>query len=152
MKKDDTYRSQFRLPYELYEKLKEESEKNHRSLNAEIVARLQESLGDGQIGHASQIAHAPPELAPPASYAQQIAKEVVLNFSKQAAQEVKDQIWQERKKYFDDQSAIHRAEELYGKDFLPDILKALQSTQNDMKELHATIQRYFEDATYKDDE
>lgn len=44
MKKDDTYRSQFRLPYELYEKLKEESEKNHRSMNAEIVARLQESF------------------------------------------------------------------------------------------------------------
>ncbi|NYT74272.1 Arc family DNA-binding protein [Halomonas sp. QX-2] len=44
MKKDDTFRSQFRLPYELYEKLKEESDKNHRSLNAEIVARLQESF------------------------------------------------------------------------------------------------------------
>lgn len=45
MKKDDTYRSQFRLPYDLYEKLKAESEKNRRSLNAEIVARLDESLG-----------------------------------------------------------------------------------------------------------
>ncbi len=46
MKKDDTYRSQFRLPYDLYEKLKAESEKNRRSLNAEIVARLDESLGN----------------------------------------------------------------------------------------------------------
>ncbi|HBP79843.1 MAG TPA: hypothetical protein DD685_13645 [Halomonas sp.] len=47
MKKDDTYRSQFRLPYDLYEKLKAESEKNRRSLNAEIVARLDKSL-EGQ--------------------------------------------------------------------------------------------------------
>lgn len=44
MKKDDTYRSQFRLPYDLYEKLKAESEKNRRSLNAEIVARLQRTI------------------------------------------------------------------------------------------------------------
>lgn len=42
--KDDTYRSQFRLPYELYEQLKKSSKDNHRSLNAEIVDRLQESL------------------------------------------------------------------------------------------------------------
>lgn len=41
---DDTYRSQFRLPYDLYERLKAEADKKHRSLNAEIVARLQESL------------------------------------------------------------------------------------------------------------
>lgn len=55
MKKDDTYRSQFRLPYDLYEKLKAESEKNRRSLNAEIVARLDESLGNSSpyLGGAS---------------------------------------------------------------------------------------------------
>ncbi len=46
MKKEETFRSQFRLPHDLYEKLKAESEKNHRSLNAEIVARLQASFDD----------------------------------------------------------------------------------------------------------
>jgi len=40
----DTYRSQFRLPYPLYEDLKKAADHNHRSLNAEIVARLQESF------------------------------------------------------------------------------------------------------------
>lgn len=50
MKKDDTYRSQFRLPYDLYEKLKAKSERNRRSLNAEIVARLDESLKDEPSG------------------------------------------------------------------------------------------------------
>ena len=49
MRKNDTYRSQFRLPYELYEKLKEESEKNHRSLNAEIVARLEKTVRDDEL-------------------------------------------------------------------------------------------------------
>lgn len=41
---DDIYRSQFRLPYPLYEKLKDSAETYHRSLNAEIVARLEESI------------------------------------------------------------------------------------------------------------
>lgn len=41
---EDIYRSQFRLPYSLYEQLKEASEQNHRSVNAELVARLEESL------------------------------------------------------------------------------------------------------------
>ena len=49
MRKNDTYRSQLRLPYELYEKLKEESEKNHRSLNAEIVARLEKTVRDDEL-------------------------------------------------------------------------------------------------------
>lgn len=40
---EETYRSQFRLPYSLYEKLKAASENNRRSLNAELVARLEES-------------------------------------------------------------------------------------------------------------
>lgn len=42
----DTYRSQFRLPYPLYEDLKKAADHNHRSLNAEIVARLQQSFGE----------------------------------------------------------------------------------------------------------
>lgn len=51
MKKDDTYRSQFRLPYDLYEKLKAESERNHRSLNAEIVDRLSRSVEGEEAFH-----------------------------------------------------------------------------------------------------
>lgn len=42
--KNDYFRSQFRLPNELYERLKAESERNGRSLNAEIVARLEGSF------------------------------------------------------------------------------------------------------------
>lgn len=41
---DDTYRSQFRLPYPLYEKLKAAADHSGRSLNAELVARLQDSF------------------------------------------------------------------------------------------------------------
>lgn len=44
MKKDDIYRSQFRLPYSLYEKLKESAEANNRSVNAELVFNLERSL------------------------------------------------------------------------------------------------------------
>lgn len=44
MKKDDLYRSQFRLPYELYEQLKAAADANKNSVNAELVARLQESF------------------------------------------------------------------------------------------------------------
>lgn len=44
MKKDDQYRSQFRLPYELYEQLKAAADTNKNSVNAELVARLQESF------------------------------------------------------------------------------------------------------------
>lgn len=39
------FRSQFRLPGSLYDRLKEAAEKNGRSLNAEIVARLESSFG-----------------------------------------------------------------------------------------------------------
>lgn len=42
----DMYRSQFRLPYPLYEELKKAAEHNHRSLNAELVSRLQSTFGD----------------------------------------------------------------------------------------------------------
>ena len=41
---NDLYRSQFRLPYPLYEQLKAASEASSRSLNAEIVARLERSF------------------------------------------------------------------------------------------------------------
>lgn len=46
MRDDDIYRSQFRLPYRLYETLKKAAEQSHRSLNAEIVARLEASLDE----------------------------------------------------------------------------------------------------------
>lgn len=41
---DDTYRSQFRIPYNLYEQLKSAADKNNRSLNAELVSRLENSF------------------------------------------------------------------------------------------------------------
>nr|WP_163503965.1 Arc family DNA-binding protein [Halomonas socia] len=44
----DIFRSQFRLPYPLYEDLKKAADDNHRSLNAEIVARLEQSFADEQ--------------------------------------------------------------------------------------------------------
>ena len=44
MKKDDYFRSQFRLPYDLYEKIKASADDSRRSLNAELVKRLQESF------------------------------------------------------------------------------------------------------------
>lgn len=37
----DSYRSQFRLPWSLYHQLNESATKNQRSLNAELVARLE---------------------------------------------------------------------------------------------------------------
>lgn len=42
--KNDYHRSQFRLPWELYERLKAETERSGRSLNGEIVARLEASF------------------------------------------------------------------------------------------------------------
>ena len=56
MKNDDIYRSQFRLPYDLYEKLKAEADKHHRSLNAEIVTRLSESFEQPASSLASTVA------------------------------------------------------------------------------------------------
>lgn len=44
--KDDVYRSQFRLPYDLYEQLKAAADSNKKSVNAELVARLQASFAD----------------------------------------------------------------------------------------------------------
>lgn len=43
---DDLYRSQFRLPYSLYERLKASADANRRSVNAELVARLEETFRD----------------------------------------------------------------------------------------------------------
>lgn len=40
----DQHRSQFRIPYPLYERLKAEAEAQKRSLNSEIVARLEASF------------------------------------------------------------------------------------------------------------
>lgn len=61
MKKDDTYRSQFRLPYDLYESLKSSAEENHRSLNAEIVDRLSKSVdaekGFSELGSREMTSH-----------------------------------------------------------------------------------------------
>lgn len=42
------FRSQFRLPADLADRLKAEAEKNNRSMNAEVVARLEKSF-DGQL-------------------------------------------------------------------------------------------------------
>ena len=43
---DDTYRSQFRLPHSLYERLKDSAEQSNRSLNAELVERLERSFDE----------------------------------------------------------------------------------------------------------
>lgn len=40
----ELYRSQFRLPWELYEQMKTSADTNQRSVNAELVARLEESF------------------------------------------------------------------------------------------------------------
>lgn len=48
----DVYRSQFRLPHSLYEELKKAADENHRSLNAELVARLESTFEEGSLyGH-----------------------------------------------------------------------------------------------------
>jgi hypothetical protein len=41
---EDTHRSQYRLPWPLYEELKAAAEKNRRPLNAELVARLESTF------------------------------------------------------------------------------------------------------------
>lgn len=43
---NDTYRSQFRLPSDLADKLRAAAEKSNRSMNAEIVARLERSFAE----------------------------------------------------------------------------------------------------------
>lgn len=46
---DEIYRSQFRLPQSLYECLKKSADSNHRSVNAELVARLEHSFRDEEM-------------------------------------------------------------------------------------------------------
>ncbi|HYD58972.1 MAG TPA: Arc family DNA-binding protein [Noviherbaspirillum sp.] len=41
---EDQYRSQFRLPYPLYERLKDAASASGRSLNSEVVFRLEQSF------------------------------------------------------------------------------------------------------------
>lgn len=41
---EETYRSQFRMPQALYEKLKASADASHRSVNAELVARLESTF------------------------------------------------------------------------------------------------------------
>lgn len=45
---EDLYRSQFRLPYSLFDKLKAAAEKSGRSVNAELVARLADSFEESK--------------------------------------------------------------------------------------------------------
>lgn len=52
---EDIYRSQFRLPYPLYEQLKASADENRRSVNAELVARLEESFEPRRIHDADPI-------------------------------------------------------------------------------------------------
>lgn len=53
--KNDYFRSQFRLPNDLYEKLKAEAERSGRSLNSEIVARLDGSFQPALIEQVSAL-------------------------------------------------------------------------------------------------
>lgn len=57
---EEIYRSQFRLPYSLYEKMKASADKNRRSVNAELIARLEESfsprtLDDVQVAKSAEL-------------------------------------------------------------------------------------------------
>lgn len=47
---EEIYRSQFRLPYSLYEQLKASAEKHQRSINAELVAALQSHYCGASFG------------------------------------------------------------------------------------------------------
>lgn len=48
--KEDQYRSQFRLPYSLYEKLKSAADERGESLNKELVTRLERSFTIQDLG------------------------------------------------------------------------------------------------------
>lgn len=56
---DDTYRSQFRMPMPVYEKLKAAADRNGCSVNAELVARLDASF-DLDEAIMAIIEHSPP--------------------------------------------------------------------------------------------
>lgn len=46
---NDMYRSQFRMPHALYEALKSASEHNHRSVNAELISRLESTFNKEDV-------------------------------------------------------------------------------------------------------
>lgn len=46
---EDIYRSQFRLPYSLYELLKASADENRRSVNAELISRLEASFSKQEV-------------------------------------------------------------------------------------------------------
>lgn len=52
---EDTHRSQYRLPWPLYEELKAAAEKNRRPLNAELVARLESTFAPLSAGAGTEI-------------------------------------------------------------------------------------------------
>lgn len=47
---DDTIRSQYRLPQSLHDALKRAAVGNRRSMNAELIARLESSFSDVDLG------------------------------------------------------------------------------------------------------
>jgi hypothetical protein len=46
---EDLYRSQFRLPYSLFDQLKAAADKSGRSVNAEVVSRLTDSFVEERV-------------------------------------------------------------------------------------------------------
>ncbi|EKS72065.1 MULTISPECIES: Arc family DNA-binding protein [Caballeronia] len=52
---EDTHRSQYRLPWPLYEELKAAAEKNRRPLNAELVARLESTFPQLSVGAGTDV-------------------------------------------------------------------------------------------------
>lgn len=46
---EDIYRSQFRIPYSLYELLKASADENRRSVNAELISRLEASFAKREV-------------------------------------------------------------------------------------------------------
>ncbi|WP_300727463.1 Arc family DNA-binding protein [Pseudomonas sp.] len=46
---EDIYRSQFRIPYSLYELLKASADENRRSVNAELISRLEASFSKREV-------------------------------------------------------------------------------------------------------
>lgn len=53
---EDLYRSQFRLPYSLYERLKASADAEGRSVNSELVSRLEASFTDARQGESETVA------------------------------------------------------------------------------------------------
>lgn len=49
--REDWFRSQFRIPPDLHEMLKQSTEKTGRSMNSEIVERLRASFEDMKFDH-----------------------------------------------------------------------------------------------------